>query len=173
MKSAARSRSWILFSAAALLMGCQANSTPQQGMFTATAMRVHPIFTQVSSWTNSGKPDGIEAQLEFTDQFGDPTKATGKVLFELFGYRNDSPDPRGPRVNRWPGSLVTLDEQRDRWNKVLWTYRFQLEDPQILTTNSYVLTATFEPTSGGRFFDQIVLQGHTPEKAKKKPEVEP
>ncbi len=159
--------------AAALLAGCQTNPPQTQGMFTATAMRVHPIFTQVANWSNSGKPDGIEAQLEFTDQFGDRTKASGKVLFELFGYRNDSPDPRGPRVNRWPGSLVTLDEQRDRWNKVLWTYRFQLEDPQVQPTQSYVLSATFEPVTGGRFFDQIVIQGHQPEKAAKKPEVAP
>ena len=58
-------------------------------------MRIHPIFTQIADWTHSGKPDGIEAQLEFTDQFGDPTKASGKVLFELFSYQNDSPDRAG------------------------------------------------------------------------------
>jgi hypothetical protein len=131
-------------------------------------MRVHPIFTQIANWTHSGKPDGIEAQLEFTDQFGDPTKASGKVLFELFSYRKDAPDPRGKRLGRWVGSLMTPDEQRERWNTTLRTYRFQLDYPGISTTNSFVLTAIFEPSTGGRFFSRIILPGITPEKPEHK-----
>ncbi len=131
-------------------------------------MDVHPIFTQIADWTHSGRPDGIEAQLEFTDQFGDPTKASGKVLFELFAYRDDSPDPRGRRMGRWVGSLVTPDEQRERWNTTLRTYRFQLKFPGISTESSLVLTAIFEPTTGGRFFSRIILPGKIPDKPLKK-----
>jgi hypothetical protein len=150
--------------------GCEsehtaAMATTQPDLFAASAMDVQPIFTQIAFWTHSPKPDGIEAQLEFTDQFGDPTKASGKVLFELFGYRKDSPDPRGKRLGRWVGSLVTPDEQRERWNTTLRTYRFQLDYPGISTQLSYVLTAIFEPSTGGRFFSQIVLPGQVPEKA--------
>ena len=115
-------------------------------------MRVHPIFTQIADWTHSGKPDGIEAQLEFTDQFGDPTKASGRVLFELFDYRKESPDPRGKRLGRWVGSLASLDEQRERWNTTLRTYRFQLDYPAVSPSQAYVLTAIFELNGGGRFF---------------------
>jgi hypothetical protein len=150
--------------------GCEADrsspaSTQPADLFAPTGMRVHPIFTQIADWTHSGKPDGIEAQLEFTDQFGDPTKASGRVLFELFDYRKDSPDPRGKRLGRWVGSLASLGEQRDRWNTTLRTYRFQLDFPAVSTTQSYVLTAIFELGSGGRFFDSIVLPAHAPEKA--------
>src|SRR5262249_40830310 len=111
-----------------LVIGCQQDrSTVDESgdtkLFTASSMRLHPIFTQVKDWTGDGKPDGIQAELEFQDQCGDPTKAAGKVIFELFDYRRDSPDPRGDRlVNPWIGSIATLDEQRARWNRTSRTY---------------------------------------------------
>ena len=157
----------------ALFIGCMGGCedspathvTAQPELFAPTAMRVHPIFTQVADWTHSGKPDGVEAQLEFTDQFSDPTKASGKVLFELFEFRRESPDPRGKRLGHWVGSLATLGEQRERWNTTLRTYRFQLDYPQIDPGHTYVLSAIFELPAGGRFFDQIVLPGRPAEKS--------
>lgn len=127
-------------------------------MFAPTEMRVHPIFTQVASWTHGAKPDGVEAHLEFSDQFHDTTKASGAVLFELFEYR---PGVRGKRVGGpWVGSLATADEQRDKWMPTLRTYRFQLPYPAVSFDQSYLLTATFEVTGGVRFpIDQVVLQG--------------
>lgn len=173
MNVTALGRAVVLCAAMILVCGCEgeraASPASQPDLFGATAMRIHPIFTQIADWTHSGKPDGIEAQLEFTDQFGDPTKASGKVLFELFSYQNDSPDPRGPRVGRWVGSLTTPDEQRQRWNTTLRTYRFQLDYPAVQPSQSYVLSAIFERSSGGRFFNQIVLQGHHPAKTPRKP----
>jgi hypothetical protein len=127
-------------------------------MFAPTGMRIHPIFTQLADLDKSGKMDGIEAQLEFQDQFGDPTKASGQVVFELFGYRRNSPDPRGTRIGGpWIESLASLDEQHARWNTTLRTYRFDLSQPTVRTDQPYVLTAIFELTRGSRFFDQIVL----------------
>ncbi len=144
-----------------LITGCGADSAAQPAstdMFAPTGMRIHPIFTQVADVDKSGKPDGIEAQLEFQDQFGDPTKASGQVVFELFGYRRNSPDVRGTRVGGpWLESLASLDEQHARWNTTLRTYRFDLAQPTIRTDQPYVLTAIFELTRGGRFFDQIVI----------------
>jgi hypothetical protein len=151
------------------LAGCDANQMavtdhPQVDMFAPTGMRIHPIFTQVEDVNKDGRPDGIDAQLEFQDQFGDPTKASGRVLFELFDYRQDSPDPRGQRVEGpWVESLATLDEQHQRWNTTLRTYRFLLNAPKIRADKSYVLTAVFELTGGGRFFDRIVLPANKPE----------
>jgi len=128
-------------------------------LFGPVSMRLHPIFTQVKDWTGDGKPDGIEALVELQDQFGDPTKASGRIIFELYAYRGFDPERRGERVaNPWIGYLETLDEQRDRWNRTSRTYFFQLESPQIIPSRSYVLTAEFQLASGGRFFDQIVLE---------------
>src|SRR6187551_2342295 len=98
-----------------LAAGCNSSHNTGEGdaMFGPVSMRIHPIFTQVKDWTGDGKPDGIEALIEFSDRFDDPTKASGRAIFELFGYRPYNPDPRGERVaSPWTGSLVTMDEQR-------------------------------------------------------------
>ena len=98
-----------------MMIGCSAKRTTPGNidMFAPTGMRIHPIFTQVADLDKDGKPDGIEAQLEFQDQFGDPTKASGQVLFELFDYRRNSPDPAAPGSagrgwNLWPGSTSSM-----------------------------------------------------------------
>jgi hypothetical protein len=160
---------WIVASAAMLLvLGCQSSaprprSETDAALFGPAAMRIHPIFTQVKDWTGDNRPDGIEALLELQDQFGDPTKASGRVIFELFEYRPYDPDPRGPRlVNPWIGDLSTLDAQRDRWNRTSRTYGFQLQYDQVNENRPYVLTATFELSNGGRFFDRIILQPKEP-----------
>ena len=157
-------RSWVFAAAAGMAAawggaGCQSNDAPPSpnvNLFGPTSMRIHPIFTQPVA--HNGNIDAVEAQLEFDDQFGDPTKASGKVLFELFSLRKDYPDPRGERAaGPWVGSLQTLAEQYARWNTTLRTYKFELNDPRYQTDQSYVLTAVFEKTGGGRFFDRIVL----------------
>jgi hypothetical protein len=128
-------------------------------MFRPVSMRIHPIFTRVRDWTTDAKPDGIDALIEFQDQFGDPCKAAGTAIFELYSLQKFSPERRGPRVcNQWQGSLMTLQDQRERWNRTSRTYSFPLQYDQISTNQSYVLTAEFQLAGGGRFFDQIVLE---------------
>jgi hypothetical protein len=132
-------------------------------LFAPTAMRIHPIFTQVRDWTGDGNVDGVEVLLEFQDRFGDPTKAAGTVLFELFEYRPANPDPRGARLaNPFVGSIVSVEEQRLRWNRTSRTYTFQLALPAISPRRDYVLTAAFRAADGGRFFDRVVLKGQEP-----------
>jgi hypothetical protein len=128
-------------------------------MFAPVSMRIHPIFSGINDWTGDDKPDGLEANLEFEDQFSDPTKAAGTIVFELFSYRQYEPDSRGERlVNPWVGSLKTLAEQQARWNRTSRTYVFQLEYPAVRADRDYVLTATFDE-GATRFFDRIIIQG--------------
>ena len=153
-----------------LLLGCEAPSSrprtaDEQEMFGPSAMRIHPIFTQVKSWTGGGRPDGVEAVLEFDDRFGDPTKAAGTVVFELFEFRRGYPDPRGERaVNPWTASIVTVDEQQAHWHRETGGYTFQLADEEIRADRNYVLTATFEPLNGTRLFAQTLLAGQKRER---------
>lgn len=139
---------------------------PVPSMFNPVSMRLHPTFTRVRTWNeqnNTGRPDGIEVELEFNDRFGDPVKAEGRVIFELFEYRKGAPDVRGRRLTTpFVGSLLTEDDQRARWNRATRTYSFRLAYPNLSTERSYVLTATFEPKAGGRFFARIILQPATP-----------
>jgi hypothetical protein len=131
----------------------------EPSMFRAVAMRLHPVFTQVRSWTGGTTPDGIEAMIEFQDEFGEPAKASGEVVFELFQYRKGYPDPRGARVvNPWVAALDTAAAQRAHWNRAGRTYGFQLAYPELSPKGTYVLTATVELSDGGRFFDRIILE---------------
>jgi hypothetical protein len=144
----------------------QQSGTAASSMFSATSMRIHPIFTQLKDWTSDGRVDGVEALVEFQDTFGDPTKASGKIIFELFEFRNGWPDPRGNRVMPpWIASLSTLSDQRLHWDRTSRAYSFLLSDPQIDPARPYVLSATFERSGGGRYFDQIVLEPHREEPA--------
>lgn len=128
-------------------------------MFEAGKMRIHPIFTEVKDWTGDNKPDGVEAVVEFTDQFGDPTKASGQLLFELYEYQAKNPEIRGKRVvNPWIGSLANPDEQKSHWSRPARSYTFQLAYPEISRAKTYVLTATFDRDGGGRFFSQTILE---------------
>lgn len=127
-------------------------------MFDPASMRIHPVFTQIKDWTGDGQADGIEALIELADQFGDPVKGSGTVLFELFAYRPRHPDPRGERiVNPWIGSIATIEEQRSHWSGTTQTYNFQLAWPGIDPSATYVLTATFESMTGKRYFDRTIL----------------
>jgi len=129
-------------------------------LFAPATMRLHPIFTGVKDWTSDGVPDGIEAELEFLDAFEDPTKASGRVIFELYDHQTKSPDPRGTRLgNPWVGSIGTVQEQRARWNRTSRTYSFQLTYPGISAGKTYVLTASFEPQGAPRLFSRTILRG--------------
>jgi hypothetical protein len=127
-------------------------------MFGPVSMRIHPTFTRIKDWNGDKAPDGIDALLELQDQFGEPTRATGRVIFELFEYRRNFPNPAGKRLfNPWVTSLVTVEDQSARWNRALRAYSFQLVVPQIQPHRTYVLTASFE-LEGGRLFDRLILE---------------
>lgn len=145
-----------------LALGCRSARPLQRddneaAMFGPSAMRLHPTFTQFKDWNNDKKPDGIDAVVEFQDQFGDPTRAAGKIIFELYEYRPHYADPRGPRLaNPWIATLATRQEQQSRWSAALRAYSFELEFPTISASKTYVLQATFE-RDGARLFDQLIV----------------
>lgn len=162
-----------------LVAGCEGSASHPRSalddrLFGPATVRIHPTFTQVRDWTGDKKPDGIEATLEIEDQFGEPTRSTGRVMFELFDYRKDSPQVRGARLaGPWIGELNTKTEQQEHWNPALRAYVFQLAFPQVNAGRYYVLTAQFDlnntaaltqPTSApavassGRLFDQLIIE---------------
>ena len=158
------------FGALALLamtaVGCSSDApqtvrTPvDQTLFGPASMRLHPVFTKAADFDGDGNSDGIEAVVELQDQFGDPTKAAGRIIFELFEYKPYQPDVRGQRlVAPWEGRLDSMEDQRVRWNPVNRAYIFQLAWPQISVSQNYVLAATFELSGGRRFYNQVILEG--------------
>jgi len=147
---------------AVFMSGCgslDSPATPTPAEFGPAGMRVHPVFTRFKDWTSDGEPDGIEAMLEFKDSFGDPTKASGRVLFELYSFVPNQPDPRGRRVaNPWMGALQSTEDQQDRWNRASRSYTFPLELPRPDPSVDYVLTAQYDSPDGRRYFDRFILE---------------
>jgi hypothetical protein len=146
-----------------LFVGCRTASQPtddtRPGIFMPVRLRLHPVFTQLQDWTDDGKIDGVETLIELTDRFGDTTKAAGVVRFELFNYRPFDPDPRGDRLfPPFEGRLLTFEQQQAHWSRPSRAYLFQLAAPSLDPSRAYVLSATFDQTGGGRFFDQIVIE---------------
>lgn len=137
-----------------------------QKMFGPVSIRLHPTFTQVQDLSHDGKADGIEATLEVEDQFDEPTRSTGRLMFELYQYRKDSPQVRGVRIGGpWITELDTKAQQQDHWNAALRAYTFQLHYPQIAKNRYYVLTAQMDLNAqtsttkpAGRLFDQLIIE---------------
>jgi hypothetical protein len=150
------------------VIGCATDPTPRER--TAEEMRFFsPVsmqlvnFSKVKDWSGSGKPEGVEALVQFEDSFGDRTKAAGTILFEIFEYRRGWPDPRGPRVvNPFTASLQTFEEQKAHWDRATGAYIFRLAFDTARWDRSYVLTAMYEsPDADHRLFSQIVLPAVT------------
>lgn len=146
------------------LTGCASNGdgaadgAKSLEMFAPREVRLHPVFTKIDSWQGDERPEGIEALVELRDQFGDTCKGAGSFVFELFEYRADQPDPRGKRLsNPWQASIVTPDEQRERWSKTSRCYTFRLQSDRISRRGPYVLSVSYSPVVGARAFDRIVL----------------
>jgi hypothetical protein len=66
-------------------------------------------------------------------------------------------------ANPWTASLTNYDEQRAHWETASGSYLFRLAYDQIAWKRDYVLTATFQSSSGARFFAQTVLRAQLPE----------
>jgi hypothetical protein len=156
----------LLLAVTTLLSGCGHGPAPrtsdEQAMFGTVSFRIHPTFTQIKEWSGHGKPDGIEAVVEFQDQFNDPTRAAGSLRFELYSFRSEEPDHRGSRLAMWSTSLNAHDDQTAHWDAAARGYSFQLGFDKIHPDQSYVLTAQFD-RNGTRLFNQIVLEGTTKE----------
>ena len=127
-------------------------------MFGPQSMRIHPTFTRPKDWTGDGRPDGIEAVVELQDEFGEPTRATGKVIFEVSAYRPYFPDPRGKRgPDVWQWTMDTRAEQAAHWSRALRAYSFKI--PYDPGRGTVVLSGTFALAGGTpRLFDQIILE---------------
>jgi hypothetical protein len=144
-----------------LSSGCESRyrRTPADAeMFGPQSMRIHPTFTRPKDWTGDGRSDGIEAVVELQDEFGEPTRATGKVTFEVYAYRPYYPDPRGKRTpDVWQWTLATRAEQAAHWSRALRAYSFKI--PYDPGRGTVVLAGTFALAGGTpRLFDQIILE---------------
>lgn len=130
-------------------------------MLEPATMRINPTFTRFRSFDANLDPDGIEADIELRDEFGDATKGGGNIYFELYEYAPAGADVRGELIGA-PArfSLSTVGDQREHWQNIVRSYRFRLPWTELDPAERYVLTATYLPgegRAGERLFDRLVI----------------
>jgi hypothetical protein len=154
---------WAVLPVLLCLSSCEsspyARDSADKTMFGPAGMRIHPIFTEPKDFDGNGSIDGIEALVELTDQFGDSTKASGQVMFELHTYRKYAADPRGHLLETWAFPIHTLKEQKEHWRRIGGAYSFQLPYPGLLGIREKTVTLSAEVTldAGGRLNDQVIV----------------
>ncbi len=123
-----------------------------------------PETIQISGQTGwrqlgeAGGVQGIEAQIEAIDQFGERTKASGTFQFELYTHRDHQADPRGKRIAFWAVDLTTVEPNVEYWDRLFRAYRFPLSwDKPIPTGRKVVLQVRFSTPGGKRLFAHRVL----------------
>jgi len=128
--------------------------------YSPRSIKVLP-FTKPRSFDDDLIPDGLGVSLRPLDAAGDPVKAYGTFMFELYQYRPASLDHRGKLIQTWTQPVRNLEDQKRFWERVTATYEFQLswEGSPIPPQKKYVLVASFQAGPGSkRLFDQYEFE---------------
>ncbi len=121
-------------------------------------IRVHP-FTSVDR--GEGAPV-LVTHLTFLDPVGDPTKAVGRLTFELRGRGK-----KGRLIHRWRVEMTDIDDTRDHYDSVTNTYVFGLKLERPLPETPLTMTVRLVDPRG----EHITATADVPvrgEKAKEK-----
>lgn len=121
-------------------------------------------FTKPRDFDNDGLPDGIGVSLRPLDGSGDPVKAYGVFVFELYGYRPASGDHRGELLQTWQQPVTSPNDQKQFWERVTSTYEFQLswEGQPVPPQKKYILTVSFQSPGSERLFDEYEFEFRVP-----------
>lgn len=158
-----------LFAALACLTGCPRGEVPEiaQGptteqlidYYSPRTIRILP-FTKARSFDDDAVPDGIGVSLRPLDGTGDPVKAYGTFIFELYAHRDASGNHRGDLLQSWTQPVADPEDQKRFWERVTSTYEFQLswEGQPIPPQKKYVLAVSFQAPGGKRLFDEYTFE---------------
>ena len=84
-------------------------------------------LTQPVSFDDDAIPDGLEAVLVARDKQGEPTKISGRLVFELYAHRPAAADPKGAQIQTWELALASDKDQETYWNHTTLMYEFKLQ----------------------------------------------
>jgi hypothetical protein len=118
-------------------------------------------FTKIKSFNENERPDGILAVIRPLDPFGDPVKAAGRFYFELWTYREASPERKGERLAFWERQIASKEEVRLYWTRAQM-YEFQLAwvagVEKLRPGQKYILTATYRAPWDETLRDERVVR---------------
>ena len=128
-------------------------------LYSPRTIKILP-FTKPRSFDDDAIPDGIGVSLRPLDGAGDPVKAYGSFIFELYDYRAASGDHRGRLLQSWTQPVVNLDDQKQFWEHVTSTYEFQLswEGKPLPPQQRYIMAVSFQAPGGKRLFDEYEFE---------------
>lgn len=117
-------------------------------------------FTKPRSFDDDVIPDGVGVSLRPLDEAGDPVKAYGVFMFELYEHRKGLGNRRGELIQTWTQPVLGAADQKQFWERVTSTYEFQLswEGKPLSPDQKYVLVASFQSTGSERLFDEYEFQ---------------
>jgi len=126
--------------------------------YSPTAIKILP-FTKPRSFDDDAIPDGIAVSLRPLDSAGDPVKAYGTFIFELYAYKPAIGSHRGELIQSWTQPVLGLADQKKFWERVTSTYEFQLswEGKPIPAESKYMLVASFQARGSARLFDEYTF----------------
>lgn len=117
-------------------------------------------FTKPKSFDDDVIPDGVGVSLRPLDEAGDPVKAYGTFMFELYAYRKAIGTHKGEMLANWTQQVLDTSDQKQFWERVTSTYEFQLswEGKPLPPGNRYVLVASFQSPGSERLFDEYEFE---------------
>jgi hypothetical protein len=127
--------------------------------YSPASIKILP-FTKPRSFDNDAIPDGVGVSLRTLDSAGDPVKAYGTFIFELYGYKQGIGNHRGELVQTWTQPVNSLKDQKKFWERVTSTYEFQLswEGKPISPDHRFIIVASFQAPGSDRLFDEFEFE---------------
>jgi len=97
--------------------------------FRAVSMRIHPLTRVMTKPSTDGASRIIEARLEFSDPFGDTTKAFGELQFALYARPASGvgAGSESPLLIKWEPEFSRIRVNATHFDSVTRTYLFRLE----------------------------------------------
>jgi hypothetical protein len=123
-------------------------------------IRIHP-FTGTRTFDDAGGIKGIDVRIEAVDAYGDATKAFGDFRFELYTFKENSPDPKKQRIALWEVPLMDPKTNLTHWDNITRTYEFKLQwDQAIPVGQKFVLVAVYSsPYTQREFAERTFVSG--------------
>ena len=127
--------------------------------YSPRSIKVLP-FTKPRSFDDDVIPDGIGVSLRPLDEAGDPVKAYGTFMFELYAYKKAIGTHKGDLLANWTQPVLDTGDQKQFWERVTSTYEFQLswEGKPLPPGSKYVLVASFQSPGSERLFDEYEFE---------------
>lgn len=101
----------------------------------------------------------LEARVEFLDELGDPLKAVGTLLFEVYPANRDGEVIDQRRLFSWEVPMLTKQANQEYYDAVTRAYLFRLGiDTLPKDLERTVLRVSFTPPTGDRMITMAVIR---------------